>query len=34
LNTPSGSPLRLMISAKAQAEPGTLSAGFSTTVLP
>ena len=34
LNTPAGMPERLMISASAQAQPGTRSAGLSTTQLP
>ncbi len=34
LNTPSGTPARMMISASAQAEPGTRSAGLKTTQLP
>ena len=34
LNTPAGIPLRLMISAIAQAQPGTRSAGLNTTQLP
>jgi hypothetical protein len=34
LNTPGGNPARLMISANAQAQPGTRSAGLKTTVLP
>ena len=34
LNTPSGRPLRAMISLSAQAQPGTRSAGLKTTVLP
>src|SRR5690606_7981903 len=34
LNTPAGKPEREMISAKAQAEEGTSSAGLNTTVLP
>ena len=34
LNTPGGMPERLMISASAQAQPGTRSAGLSTTQLP
>ena len=34
LNTPGGSPARAMMSASAQAQPGTKSAGLNTTVLP
>ena len=34
LKTPAGSPARLMMSASAQAQPGTRSAGLNTTALP
>ncbi|MDF2972543.1 MAG: hypothetical protein K0R61_2993 [Microvirga sp.] len=34
LNTPAGTPARMMISESAWAEPGTSSAGLNTTVLP
>src|SRR5215831_12374004 len=34
LNTPGGTPARTIMSASAQAEPGTKSAGLNTTVLP
>ena len=34
LKTPAGSPARLMMSASAQAQPGTRSAGLNTTQLP
>ena len=34
LKTPSGNPERLRMSASAQAQPGTRSAGLNTTVLP